>query len=99
MRSATGGWHRTPDGIKEHVILDRYFKEGERRWNMMLVEVTNFHRTLSTYVQGYRESGFAIDAIVEPTVEAKDLESYPELDDELRVPNFIIFVLKKPANL
>lgn len=98
MRSATGGWHRTEDGTKQHVILDRYFDEGERRWNMMLVEVTNFHRTLSTYVQGYRESGFAIEEIIEPTVERKNLERYPELDDELRVPNFIIFVLKKTAN-
>ena len=29
MRSAVGGWHRTVDGKKQHVILDRYFDEGE----------------------------------------------------------------------
>lgn len=29
MRSAAGGWQRTDDGEKRHVILDRYFEEGE----------------------------------------------------------------------
>jgi len=95
MRSAVGGWHRTEDGTKQHVILDRYFDQGERRWTMMGEEFTNFHRTLATYVQGYRESGFRIDEIVEPTVDQESLERYPELDDELRVPNFIIFALQK----
>jgi SAM-dependent methyltransferase len=96
MRSAVGG-HRTEDGTKQHVVLDRYFDEGGRRWNMMAVELTNFHRTLSTYVQAYRESGFAMEGIIEPTVERKNLALYPELDDELRVPNFIIFILNKAA--
>jgi SAM-dependent methyltransferase len=97
MRSAAGGWQRTEDGTKQHVILDRYFDEGERRWNMMGVEFTNFHRTLSTYVRGYQESGFEIDGIIEPTADAENRQRLPELDDELRVPNFILFVLKKTA--
>jgi len=95
MRSAVGGWQRTGDGAKQHVILDRYFDEGERHWNMLGVEFTNFHRALSTYVGGYRRAGFTILDILEPTVTAENLERYPELDDELRVPNFIVFVLKK----
>jgi len=79
------------------VILDRYFDEGERRWRMLGVAFTNFHRTLSTYIRGYRHAGFAIDEIVEPTVNADNLERYPELKDELRVPDFIILALRKPA--
>jgi ubiquinone/menaquinone biosynthesis C-methylase UbiE len=98
MRSAVGGWQRTEDGSKKHVILDRYFDEGERRWKMMSVEFTNFHRSLSTYIRGYRQAGFAIEEIIEPTVSAENLERFPELDDELRVPNFIIFTLRKPAH-
>jgi SAM-dependent methyltransferase len=97
MRSAVGGWHRTQDGAKQHVVLDHYFDEGERRWNMLAVEFTNFHRTLSTYVHAYRKSGFAIEGIVEPTLERENPTRYPELDDELRVPNFIIFLLNKPG--
>jgi len=96
MRSAVGGWHRTDDGEKQHVVLNRYFDESARQWKMMGVEFTNFHRSLSTYVDGFLATGFALEGIVEPTVTAKQVTSYPELDDELRVPNFIIYTLKKP---
>ncbi len=98
MRSATGAWRKTEDGKKEHVILDYYFEEGERSWNIMGTDVTNFHRTLSSHIHGYRKSGFEIDDVIEPTVNPEDLDDYPELEDELRVPNFIIFVLRKPGN-
>jgi len=98
MRSAVGAWQKTDKGEKQHVILDRYFDEGERRWEMLGMKLTNFHRTLSTYVREYRKSGFEIDEIVEPTVDGESLERYPELEDELRVPNFIIFVLKKAVS-
>jgi len=40
---------------------------------------------------------FKLERLVEPTVTPESLERYPELDDELRVPNFILFVLAKPA--
>ena len=95
MRSAVGAWYMAGDGTKQHVILDNYFDQGVRQWKTMGFEITNFHRTLSTYMHAYRESGFAIEDIIEPTADEKILDLYPELDDERRVPNFIIFVLKK----
>ncbi len=95
MRSAVGPWQTTEDGKKLHVILDRYFDESDRRWRMMGVDFTNFHRSLSTYIDGFLDAGFAIERIVEPTVTVGQLQRYPELDDELRVPNFIIYVLRK----
>jgi SAM-dependent methyltransferase len=98
MRSAVGGWMRAEDGTKLHVILDRYFDEGDRRWKMLGVDFTNFHRTLSTYIRAYRQAGFAIEEIIEPTLEAANLKRFPELDDELRVPNFIVLVLGKPTH-
>jgi SAM-dependent methyltransferase len=96
MRSAVGGWQMTPDGKKQHVILDNYFDEGERHWKMMGIALTNFHRSLSTYICGFLDAGFNIEGIVEPTVTQEHLRLYPELDDELRVPNFIIYKLRKP---
>ena len=96
MRSAVGEWHTTCEGAKQHVILDHYFDESERHWRMLDCDFTNFHRTLATYVNGFRKSGFLIDDIIEPSVDAEGLARFPELADELRVPNFIIFVLEKP---
>jgi ubiquinone/menaquinone biosynthesis C-methylase UbiE len=95
MRSAVGAWCRDDDGEKQHVILDRYCDEGARQWRMMGVTFTNFHRSLSTYIDSYLASGFTIERIVEPTVTREKVEQYPELDDELRVPNFIIYALRK----
>jgi hypothetical protein len=95
MRSAVGGWYRTDDGTKQHVILDRYFDEGERHWKMMGVTFTNLHRSLSTYTCGFLETGFSTEGIIEPTVTKEWLSDYPELDDELRVPNFIIYGITK----
>lgn len=96
MRSAVGGWQRTDKGEKLHVILDRYFEETERRWRMMGCDFTNFHRSLSTYVRGFLAAGFIVVDLIEPTVTREQLEEYPQLDDELRVPNFIVYALKKP---
>jgi ubiquinone/menaquinone biosynthesis C-methylase UbiE len=96
MRSAVGEWSRTEQGAKLHVILDRYFEEGERRWKMLGSDFTNFHRTLSTHIRAYRRAGFTIEEIIEPTVDSENLERFPELDDERRVPNFIVVVLAKP---
>jgi len=96
MRSAVGGWHRGQDGQKLHIVLDRYFDESERRWNMLGVDFTNFHRSLATYVSGFLEAGFVVKGMIEPTVTDQQARDYPELDDELRVPNFILYVLEKP---
>lgn len=95
MLSAVGAWHRTEDGKKLHVVLDRYFEETERHWMMMGVEFTNFHRSLSTYIRSFLNAGFAITDIIEPTVTSEQVKVYPQLEDELRVPNFIIYVLSK----
>lgn len=96
MRSAGGSWQRGDDGTKLHVMLDRYFEEGERRSSMLGVELTSFHRSLSTYTRGFLDAGFRITDIIEPTVTPEQLQRYPQLADELRVPNFIVFVLKRP---
>jgi hypothetical protein len=85
-----------PDAVGEFHILDNYFDEGERHRKMLGVEATNFHRSLSTYISGFLDTGFSIAGIVEPTITEENLALYSELDDELRVPNFIIYILRKP---
>ena len=96
MRSAVGGWLTNDDGEKQHVILDNYFDETARQWQMLGVDFTNFHRTLSTYVRSFLDAGFRIEDIIEPSLAPEQLETYPELADEIRVPNFIVYKLRKP---
>lgn len=99
MRSANAGWCKDNNGKKNHVNLDNYFNENERRWKMLGVEFTNFHRTLATYINSFIEVGFTLEKIIEPTITLEQLKTYPELEDELRVPNFIIYILKKINHL
>ena len=47
-------------------------------------------------IAGFVDAGFSVEGLVEPTVTEEKLKLYPELDDELRVPNFIIYILRKP---
>jgi SAM-dependent methyltransferase len=96
MRSATGTWYWGPNGERLHVTVDNYFDEGERRWRMMGVPFTNFHRTLSAYINTFIATGFILEGIVEPTLASDRIAPYPELADELRVPNFIVYILRKP---
>lgn len=96
MRSAAGKWWRDAVGKKLHAVLDSYFEEGERHWKMWEKDLTNYHRSISTYLNGFLEAGFTIAKVIEPTVEISDLEQYPELEDEPRVPTFIIYVMDKP---
>lgn len=95
MRSAVGGWKKDAEGRKEHAIVDRYFEEGQRKWKMLNVDFTNFHRTLATYMNAFLRTGFMLEKLVEPRPTAEQMKQYPEIEDEDRVPNFIIYILRK----
>lgn len=99
MRSAVGRWHRADSGEKRHVIVDRYFDESERQWTMMGTDITNYHRSLTTYMRGFLATGFVLTDLIEPTVNREHLEQHPGLSDELRVPNFIVYALSKPNSV
>jgi SAM-dependent methyltransferase len=97
MRCATGLWHRDGQGRKLHVLLDRYCEEGSRTWTILGNQITNFHRTLSTYLNAFLSVGFQLERLDEPVADADMLERFPGLAEEERAPNFIIYQLRKPA--
>jgi hypothetical protein len=64
---------------------------------MMLGDLTNFHRTLATTVNAFLRAGFVLERLVEPTVSEENLRLFPDLEDERRVPNFIVYVMRRSA--
>jgi hypothetical protein len=62
----------------------------------MDVEITNFHRTLSSAIASFRRAGFRLVDIVEPTMSERQHRNFPGMEDERRVPNFIIYVVERP---
>ena len=91
MSTAGNCWIKDENGVKLHFRLDNYFDESERAMG----SVTDFHRTLSTYMNTFLEAGFRLDGIREPKPSPEQLRRYPEIDDLLRVPHFIIYLLRK----
>ena len=98
MRSAVVGettWVKDGDR-KLHYRLDNYTEEGPREFGWWDRTFVNMHRTLSSQVSAFLDAGFVLEARHEPVPSEEQLAVHPEFDAELRVPNFIIFVLGKP---
>ncbi len=97
MVTASGTWERDGDGKKLHYRLDDYLAEGVRETVMVGGRFSNFHRTLSSYVSAFLDTGFVLEGLREPFPNAEQLAREPSNDDIFRAPLFIIYLLRKPA--
>ena len=98
MRSSLpGGWIRQADR-KLFYPVDDYTDEGPREWTWWGRRFVNMHRTLSSHIAAFLDAGFTLRALHEPTPSEDQLAAHPNFDDEYRCPNFIIYVLDKPAS-
>ena len=98
MRSSLpGGWIRQADR-KLFYPVDDYTDEGPREWTWWGRRFVNMHRTLSSHIAAFLDAGFTLRALHEPTPSEEQLAAHPNFDDEFRCPNFIIYVLDKPAS-
>jgi ubiquinone/menaquinone biosynthesis C-methylase UbiE len=95
MTTAGNGWIKFQNE-RLHFKLDNYFDEGVRVLITPKYSLTNFHRTLSSYVNAFLEAGFVLEGIREPMPSKEQAEQFPEVADNHRVPNFIIYLLRKP---
>lgn len=97
MRSAVPyGWVNLA-GRKLFYAVDRYWDEGPRDFPWWGKNFVNMHRTLSSYVNAFVESGFVLEGMEEPVPSEQQIVENPSFDDEFRAPNFVVFRLGKPA--
>jgi SAM-dependent methyltransferase len=80
---------------KLHFLLDNYFDESPRNMPMCGGNVSNLHRMLSTCLNTFIAAGFTLEAVREPFPSPEQLQRRPENEDNLRVPLFVIYVLRK----
>ncbi len=95
MVTAGNGWIREPSGKKITYYLDNYFDESKRAMPMNGYVIHNFHRTLGTCINTFLKAGFVLEEIREPYPSEKQLIDCPANSDILRVPLFIIYLLRK----
>ena len=89
-RPASGVWFYDKQRNILHWPVDRYFSEGKREAIFLGENVTKFHKTLTTYVNGLIQNGFEITGLVEPEPDKTLLDSIPGMRDELRRPMMLI---------
>ena len=49
-------------------------------------------------MNSFLDAGFVVEGLREPTPILEQVERYPYIADNLRVPEFIIYLLRKPAD-
>jgi len=84
-----------PDGSR-FWPLDHYLVEGERVRHWFVDGVVKEHRTVATYVNSLIDAGLAVARLVEWGPSLADVESRPELADELHRPWFLLLSATKP---
>ena len=73
-----------------HFPVDRYFEEGRRTARFLGEDVTKYHRTLTTYLDGLARHGFRLERVVEPQPTPEMVRDIPGMADELRRPMMLI---------
>lgn len=90
----TQDWFYGANGEILHFPVDRYYYEGRREAVFLGEQVIKYHRTLTTYLEGLLQSGFALRHVVEPAPPANMLE-LPGMKDEMRRPMMLIVCAQK----
>jgi ubiquinone/menaquinone biosynthesis C-methylase UbiE len=97
MVTAGNRWLRDASGEKICYVLDNYFDESPRSFEMCGGTINNTHHTLTRYISTFLAAGFTLEKLEEPYPSKQQLEQCPDVADNLRSPLFIIYQLRKPA--
>ncbi|WP_339101841.1 class I SAM-dependent methyltransferase [Candidatus Enterococcus clewellii] len=93
----TQQWTYAEDGTILHFPVDNYFYEGKRTAEFLGEEVTKYHKTLTTYIDGLLTNGFQVQRVVEP-MPPKHMMTIPGMVDEMRRPMMLIVSAKNIKN-
>jgi SAM-dependent methyltransferase len=70
--------------------VDQYLIEGPRTTDWLAPGVQKYHRTITSYVTGLHEAGFALDRLCEWGPSADQVATTPEWAIELERPQFML---------
>lgn len=89
-------WVLDDNGKLKYWPVDNYFAEGERTANFLGVNMTKYHHTLTTFVDGLLQNGFVLEGLVEP-MPPESMRDLPEMQPSLRMPMMLIIKARKVA--
>ncbi len=87
-------WLYDEEGSIKCFPVDNYYIEGKRNAIFLGERVVKYHRTITTYISALLDTGFAIEAVVEPQP-PENMRSLPGFENELRRPMMLIIKASK----
>lgn len=92
--NTAGVWQKTLLGQAQHYAIDQYMDERvvRQRWNG--IDIANWHRPFSFYMQRLLSLGLNLRHFDEPLTQGAYAGTKPKFD---RMPNFVVMLWQKPA--
>lgn len=94
--SVATGWVRDAAGRRLHYPVDDYFSERPVSLSWEGINVVNWHRPLSAYMEAFLAAGFLLREFLEPLPKDDSLRADPRYEDWYRAPNFTAMRWQKP---
>lgn len=88
-------WIYDAQGTPLYWPVDNYFSEGIRKACFLGEEVTKYHKTVTTYINGLLQHGFMITEVREPEPDPALFGKIPGMEDELRRPMMLLVAAVK----
>jgi SAM-dependent methyltransferase len=62
----------------KYYVYDRYHEEGQRKATWFVDDVTRYHRTMASWINGLVDAGLVVDRMLEPRPTADALSTFPD---------------------
>lgn len=96
MTTRPYAWEHDEVGGKLYVPLDYYMEERGNVTAWKGIEVINWHRPFSAYVQALLDVGLVLEHLEEVVPSAEAVAANPNLADQYRAPYFHVMRWRKP---
>jgi hypothetical protein len=73
----------------------RYLDQREVVLEWKGISITNYHRPLSAYMETFLGAGLSLERFEEPLPEDETLRDDPDMEDNFRVPEFVVMRWRK----
>jgi SAM-dependent methyltransferase len=93
--NTAGAWDYNLMGSARHYAVDEYMKVRPVRQRWKGIDIQNWHRPLSLYMELLLRHGFRLSAFLEPMPHGDYRGQDPKFE---RVPNFIVMLWEKPLS-
>jgi len=90
------GWTKNDSGEKLYFAIDRYLEPRGVNVSWCGINVVNYHRPLTDYMNAFLGAGLRLDFFEEPAYPDEYVRTHPDFNYDNRVPFFVVMRWSKP---